>query len=554
MCKPNERIVENGYIIGINTETNQLILIDEPIEYFDDPSFKDSESKDKNLIDIDKNKIYADGIILNNSKKDDDRTQYIKKIKLEKMFYDSFRNIIKILINKYENHSIRNEIKNIIEKENDLLYYDKLEKIIKLLNELCKDNVEFVEHDINIADDIINKIEQQTLCFDNCDKPYCLEKEGDSCKFIIPIKNLITQKDNSIIYYAKIADELTRHNRLRMYILDQYSYLSFSKVIYNISENEIILPQSYITTEYFDNFKNKNILLLNEYIKSNSHDNALLIHDKIQKYDNKVVIDKNIEIKKVEEKKKNTAITFTITNIPETKCFEYVMFNNSEKIGKIFKDSKKRKYKKRNCLCQEFVDIHNEVKKNEAKITIEDVKNTLIELYKNYMQIYGEDMIYNVLKNEGNYLINDINKIIDSNTEKNENKELNNNISNKFMKHITNNTYNLTLLDFLILGNHYDIGILCVYSYNLNKIKGNSIQFIRNKKSENYVVLMKYFRNQNVESDLKPRSPFYFIINKKDNITHSESTIKNESLIPNINIEYIELDTFIKNNNNYKKI
>ena len=49
----------------------------------------------------------ADKIILTSQKIDEERVEYINKIKLETLFYTSFRNIVKILINKYENQSLQ---------------------------------------------------------------------------------------------------------------------------------------------------------------------------------------------------------------------------------------------------------------------------------------------------------------------------------------------------------------------------------------------------------------------------------------------------------------
>ena len=142
------------------------------------------------------------------------------------------------------------------------MYYDKLEKIINVLKKMCEDHVEFIKYD----EKILSEIKNISLCFDDCKKPYCLQKETDMCKFIIPENNLMSDKSNSTMYYAKISDELIRHYRLRSYILDQNSYLSFSKLIYNISENEIILPKVILQKNILILLKIKiNYLLMNLY-------------------------------------------------------------------------------------------------------------------------------------------------------------------------------------------------------------------------------------------------------------------------------------------------
>ena len=94
------------------------------------------------------------------------------------------------------------------------MYYDKLEKMIDILKKMCEDHVEFIKYD----EKILSEIKNISLCFDDCKKPYCLQKETDICKFIIPENNLMSDKSNTTMYYAKISDELIRHYRLRSYI------------------------------------------------------------------------------------------------------------------------------------------------------------------------------------------------------------------------------------------------------------------------------------------------------------------------------------------------
>ena len=234
-------------IIGLLTETNQFIPINEPIKYFENNILKeDDKSYKKNIEQY--NHFDADKVILTSLKKDEERESYIKKIKLETMFYTSFRNLIKILLNKYENQSYRNEIQSLIYKKTHLFYHEKLEMLVNTLKKLTNDQVEFSNYD----ESVLNEIENITLCFENCEKPYCLQTDSGNCKFIIPESNLISENTNLDLYYSKVVDELLRHYRLREYILEYGNYLSFSKIIYNISENELILPQSFL---------NKNILI-----------------------------------------------------------------------------------------------------------------------------------------------------------------------------------------------------------------------------------------------------------------------------------------------------
>ena len=93
-CKPVFKIKEDGLIVGIITETNQFIPINEPTLdiYTDDIKSID----DVNYAVIDKESITSQEI-------DKDRVNYIHKIKLETSFFNkSFLNLIFLLDFNFE--------------------------------------------------------------------------------------------------------------------------------------------------------------------------------------------------------------------------------------------------------------------------------------------------------------------------------------------------------------------------------------------------------------------------------------------------------------------
>ena len=69
------------------------------------------------------------------TKIDQDRVEYITKLKLETNFLNVFRNSIRILLNEYENLSIRENIEELANSVGDLYKY-KLKQITLLLEEL----------------------------------------------------------------------------------------------------------------------------------------------------------------------------------------------------------------------------------------------------------------------------------------------------------------------------------------------------------------------------------------------------------------------------------
>ena len=540
LCNPKQRVIEDDMIIGIITETNQFIPFSEPVKYYEDPMFKDDDSsrEKKNIKQY--NHMDADKIILTSQKIDEKRVEYINKIKLETLFYTSFRNIIKILINKYENQSYRYEIQNIIEKQTYLMYYDKLEKIIVILQKMCEDHVEFIKYD----EKILSEIKNISLCFDDCKKPYCLQKETDICKFIIPENNLMSDKSNSTMYYAKISDELIRHYRLRNYILDQNSYLSFSKLIYNISENEIILPQSYITKDYFDSFKNKNQLTFNEFITTNTYDDSSIDHTDLQKYNKKInyndiIIEKEVEESreegrdesreesKKEHKEKNTEKVkigkrFNIvSNLKKDKCYNIKDINGKKLRENILNGYKEREYF-RSKQCNKIIpsEIFNKTLTNEV------VKNNLIEQYKQLESNYGTKL-YDTLLREGH----PIDKV-------KEGKETLESI-------ILSDNYFFTIMDIFILGKSSNIGILY---FNNIITKEKKITFIKNGDYEKNIILKQNAKAQQHHGDNQIMPGFSIIIKEDESVHHNIEELTDKINKNNYNTEFYSIDQYINNN------
>ena len=523
LCHPKQRVIEDDMLIGVITETNQFIPFNEPVKYYEDPMFRDDDS-DKEKKNIKQyNHMDADKIVLTSQKKDEERIKYVNQIKLETLFYNSFRNVIKILLNRYENQSSRYDIQNIIEKQQYLFYYDKLEKIVDILEKLCENYVEFTKYD----DKTLNEINNISLCFTDCSKSYCLQKDSKTCKFIIPENNLMSNKPNSTMYYARIADELIRHFRLRNYMLDQNSYLSFSKLIYNISENEVILPQSYITKEYFDSFKNKNILSFNEFITTNTHDNSSINHTKLQKYDNKISSDDIVISKEKEEliketkKEENTGKRFNIVStLNKIKCFNIQDIRSKKLRDNILKGYKEREYF-RSKMCNYF--MFNEL--FDSTLTNEKIKNTLIEKYKEYLSNYGSK-IYDTLSKEGKY----IDKIKDG--------------KDTLENFIISDKHFLTLLDIMILGLSSNIGVL--YFYNIKtEQKKKIVSFIKNGDYEKNIILIQSTQPTLHHGDKQLMPKYSIIIKEDEGIYHDVNELTNKIKENNYTINFYTIDNYI---------
>jgi hypothetical protein len=368
--KPDFKIVEDEHIVGILTQSNQFIQLSEPmllLDVNDDiPVINDS-----NYI-VNKN-ISVDTEIQTSVKKDGERISYVKKIKLETNFYNSFRNTIKILLNDYENIKLREQIEKLINTTNSI-FSTKLHDTIELLKELVGTTIIFAdEYNYELINSVSTCI---TLPKDKCAKnPICAVSASDKCQLIIPKYNLIVpQNNNEIIYYGKMADELIRYSRIKSFIFEPQKYLSFGNIGYNLREDEIIIIYSLLTKDYFDGLIPETV---NTFVKYNTYDNAEPNLKQI--YDNTVEFDYTQKIKGDEEGEVRKCIP-TETGI-SSKIWK-------PKFPNTFREMY---YDKANCGFYLLIDIIQN--KTGTVLSINDIKRELLEEYQRYFERFGAQII-----------------------------------------------------------------------------------------------------------------------------------------------------------------
>ena len=87
---------------------------------------------------------------------------------------------------------------------------------------------------------------------------------------------------------SKLADELIRYNRIKQFMFKPNMVLSFTDLKYNLNNDEIILLQSLLSNDYFDDLVPET---KNKYISFNSYDT---VEPNItQKYDNTYIASLN---------------------------------------------------------------------------------------------------------------------------------------------------------------------------------------------------------------------------------------------------------------------
>ena len=339
----------------------------------------------------DKNKdnymVQSDVAITTSQEIDKERVDYIKKIKLETSFYNVFRNTIRILINDYENFKLREKIEQELSKEY-IIYSEKLTNIERLLRQLVKDKIQFTGDKnyyklINEVSTCIVKDKEKCSASPNL----CVVTENGQCNLILPVRNLITNKINDPIYYGRMSDELIRYTRIKSFMFQPQTYLSFNNIGYNLRENEIIMIQSLLTQEYFETLIQT---VTNKYIKHNSYDEVNPVIT--QTYENIIPsLDHAIGRKNIEKEECIKNSKKFITSAAWKHCFPNnygeIIYNNTNY-----------------CTINFIIDLIE--RKTGKKYTGNKIKSVLFEEYKKYLNKYFHKIV-DILILEGKKTLGD---------------------------------------------------------------------------------------------------------------------------------------------------
>ena len=275
-CRPRFKVIDDGKLAGVITETDQFISI----KITDEESVQTEGIFDIPVINASDYNI-ADSEINAHLKVDPQREKYVKYIYLENNFYNVFRNIVRILINKYENNEFKESLLSLIkETDAEMPYTLKLTNLQAEIKRLISKYVTF--DSMHYTDAVLESIgEVTTSCLtslnknpDKCSETkYCVKETDDEgrCKLVIPKQNLLNpMHNNEVMYIARLADELIRYNRIRVFMFDRKIF-PFMNVGYNLRQDEIILSQTMLINGYFNNLKP---MIENKYANFNTYDTA----------------------------------------------------------------------------------------------------------------------------------------------------------------------------------------------------------------------------------------------------------------------------------------
>jgi hypothetical protein len=396
-CLPRMKVIEDGLVVGILTATNQFVAISPPHEKTDDLDGIEPLNGT--------NLVVADKALTTSANEDQERTAMTKNILLESQFFAVFRTKMRMLLNEHRNRKRKTRMTEILESPY-LLYRQKLDKIMKIAVDMSLDEVKYQEFDQTA----VSQFETITDCF-SCsanpprkNKTYCLVKEDGSCVLVVPKTNLANGADNERMYPYRIADELVRYSRIRLFMFRPNFYLNLAATEYSIHPTELLIFQSFITHEYFKNLRAFND---NAYIHNIEYDTSDPLIT--QTYSGELSAKSQAQI---DETYQEPALDINEnTRIQCIREVREVIGNPQNSIWKrVFATSAKEIVFRNTAECSFAVVVYILQEKYKTKVSINAVKAMLWNGYAALMEKYHAE-IKSVLKKEGKQnIVNMINR------------------------------------------------------------------------------------------------------------------------------------------------
>ena len=507
-CKPKVKIVDNNIIIGILTETNQMVPV-KP-EPYQAPVQKGVELDHLKVIQLnsggEQNFLQIDEETLMSNAVDEERIKIVEQIKLESNFYNIFRNLLRIVLTNFEHK--REKKRNCSKLSTHLSRFIKINyKRLTLYYIPCSLSAwNFQNFDIST----LHNIRSITQCL-GLEQKRCDQEEictfsttGNSCILQLPKKNLINGSDNAVTYYGRLSDELIRYSRIQTYIFKPKTFLSFQEINYQLRENEIILLEEILYGDYFVDLvaaqrnpfvSNRNVYDLVEPqntvpYKSRYNLDVLLQSREVNKCviepgtkhklflghwkDGKLIRERVI----VEENGKKKMVLRSHREAPIMEGFDLLEFKHTF-----------------NCSWEIMVSILSDFK--DSIVTVDEIRQVLLSEYRKLFDEGRKRQILNILKKEGK---RDQVTAIEGGT--------------SIVDIITMSNYYLSSFDFFIIAKNYKLPCMIICRTNIPTFYSEVASFIEQPESDStyYIFSGTYHL---VDSN---HSPVYGLISKDDSI------------------------------------
>ena len=243
-CNPRYKVIEDTMIVGIITDSNQFVKLNEIVS-------NTTEDDLEKLPGFDETKI--DKLLVNfDEDKDIVRNKVIHFMKLENNFYIAYINTIKILIHNKKNIKLKKDIESIIERLNHEEIEVVYNELYSIIEKITLDNFEFN----SFKEDDLMKLYEVELCNNKDEKKIHCLIENDKNKLILPINNLYTGESNTVKYISDFTHDLLFNNNFKTKILKNLQTIVNENIPLKINENEILLIESMIK-KYYSSIKRK---------------------------------------------------------------------------------------------------------------------------------------------------------------------------------------------------------------------------------------------------------------------------------------------------------
>jgi hypothetical protein len=217
-CLPKVRVLESQMVVGILTETNQMVPLKAPEE---------NKMKD-NLPVLDEEHRWIDSEIQKGTINPKDKV--IQSLKLEQMFYHAFFNTLKVALNDASNLGIRKKTETAVRTKD-------LSRMKEAIEPLVEKTCIFVEE---YAIDVY-ELQHVNLC--KGDGPYC---QGG--KLLLPRVNLFHQGDNSVDYLSRFMDDFLMNVHVQRILLEEIHSTLYYTDRYQLTDHEILLLESELSS------------------------------------------------------------------------------------------------------------------------------------------------------------------------------------------------------------------------------------------------------------------------------------------------------------------
>lgn len=431
-CIPKVKVIEDGLIVGVLTETNQFVKIDPP----------NQSIRNDDLETLERDNYILPDLITSSNEEDEERLEVIRNIELESQFFNLFRTKLRGFLNETQNEKSKQIIVDLIEGKTKMDYPKKLKFVKRELEKLASNKITFSLIDTDVLADYYN------ISCSSCEKetPYCIKNIASSkeeCKLVLPEKHLISGKENKKIYFTRIADELIRFNRIRLFMINPKSYLNITNTDYKINKNEFILIQSSLNNNYL-----KGLVPFNKSSNINNVGFDTAAPQFSQSYLSNVSL--TDQYKGIEDVNNRLNDNTTDGIISE----KAVIGNRKDSIWKrIFPESVKEIIFKNNPIYSFYVLVYIYQDKYKEAVRVSDIKRKIWEGYCKLFPKYREQIFLILEKRQGKKtMVRHLKKI-----------KTDEEICNELKDKIMDDDFYLTDLDILIFANIAKIQI-CLFS------------------------------------------------------------------------------------------